>query len=117
MSMLDFGFANFESVTIAEPGAFSYSLPATGGERESVTLTNITSLKMTLPKERGDVQYRVDTLHRFEFAPIFKGDELGRVYCSYDDRFFAESVLVCARDLQKSHGKQPLFSKIVGIFT
>ena len=117
MSMLDFGFANFESVTIAEPGAFSYSLPATGGERESVTLTNATSLKMTLPKERGAVHYSVETLHRFEFAPIFKGDELGRVYCSYDDRFFAESVLVCARDLPKSHGKQSWISKIIGIFT
>ena len=117
MSMLDFGFANFESVVISEAGAFSYSLPATGGERKSVTLTNAEDLKMTLPKERDEVQYRVDALHRFEFAPIFKGSELGRVYCSYDDRFFAESVLVCAKDLQKAPTRKSWFSKIIGLFT
>lgn len=117
MSMLDFGFDNFESVTVAEAGTFSYSLPTTGGERESVTLTNATELKMTLPKARDDVKFRVDTLHRFEFAPIYKGTELGRVYCSYDDNFFAESELICAKDLPKSTGNSSWFSKIIGIFT
>lgn len=117
MSMLDFGFDNFESVTVAEAGTFSYSLPTTGGERESVTLTNARKLKMTLPKERGKVEYMVDTLHRFEFAPIFKGTELGRVYCSYDDKFFAESELICAKDLPKATDNSSWFSKIIGIFT
>ncbi len=117
MSMLDFAFANFESVTVARAGAFSYSLPVVGGERESVTLTNAKELRMTLPKERGDVKYTVDTLHRFEFAPIFKGAELGRVYCSYDNKFFAESELVCAKDLQKSSDKRSWFAKLIGIFT
>ena len=117
MSMLDFGFANFESVTVARAGAFSYSLPVVGGERESVALTNAKELRMTLPRERGDVKYTVDTLHRFEFAPIFKGVELGHVYCSYDNKFFAESELVCAKDLQKSSDKRSWFSKIIGIFT
>ena len=117
MSMLDFGFANFESVTVARAGAFSYSLPVVGGERESVTLTNAKELRMTLPRERGDVKYTVDTLHRFEFAPIFKGAELGHVYCSYDNKFFAESELVCAKDLQKSSDKRSWFAKLIGIFT
>ena len=117
MSMLDFGFANFESVTVAQEGAFSYSLPVVGGERESVTLTNAKELRMTLPRERGDVKYTVDTLHRFEFAPIFKGAELGRVYCSYDNKFFAESELVCAKDFQKSSDKRSWFAKLIGIFT
>lgn len=117
MSMLDFGFDNFESVTVAEAGAFSYSLPAAGGERESVTLTNATELKMTLPKARDDVKFRVDTLHRFEFAPIYKGTELGRVYCSYDDKFFSESALISAKDLQKAQSDRSWLSKIIGIFT
>ena len=117
MSMLDFGFSNFECVTVAAAGAFSYDMPATGGDRDSVTLTNAEALKMTLPKERGDVKFRVDTLHRFEFAPVYRGTELGRVYCSYDDKFSAESALVCAADLEKAYGKRSRFSKIFDIFT
>ena len=116
MSMLDFGFEHFESTIIAEAGTFNYSLPVTGGVQERVTLTNAEALRMTLPKERGALKYKVEALHRFEFAPISKGEALGRVYCSYDDRFFAESVLVCSKDIDKSK-ERSWISKLIGIFS
>ena len=116
MSMLDFGFDHFESVTVAEAGTFNYSLPVTNGVRDSVTLTNAEALKITLPKSRDEIQYRVEVTHRFEFAPIFKGEELGRVYCSYDGLFHSESALVCARDIEKSK-ERSLISRFIGIFS
>lgn len=117
MGMLDFGFANFERVTVLPAGAFSYAMPAVGGAREALTLTNEEDIKMTLPRERDDVKFRIDTLHRFEFAPIYRGTELGRVYCSYKDKFFAESALICAADLPKAASERSWLSKIFDIFT
>ena len=71
---------------------------------------------MTLPKDRGSPQYKVEALHRFEFAPISKGAQLGRVYLSYDDKFFAESMLVSAENIEKSENSRSWVSKIFSIF-
>ena len=94
--MLDYGFENYESLLIAEAGGFKYSLPVTGGSSDHVTLTNTRELRMTVPRERGDIICRVETFHRFEFAPVMRGREEGYVYCSYGELSFTSSPLICA---------------------
>ena len=94
--MLDYGFENYESLLIAEAGSFKYSLPVTGGSSDHVTLTNTRELRMTVPRERGDIVCRVETFHRFEFAPVMRGREEGYVYCSYGELSFTASPLICA---------------------
>ncbi len=117
MAMLDFGFDNFESLKIADKGAFSYSLAATGGVRDSITLTNAEELRMTVPKARGELDLRVETFHRVEFAPIFKATELGRVCFSYDQKFYTEAPLIAAEDLHKKPKGRGLFYKIFHLFS
>ena len=116
MSMLDFGFASFESLTVAKAGEFSCELPVISGERDTVTLTNATDIKITVPKGHGDLDYKIEALHRFEFAPISKGCELGRVTVSYDSRFFSESILVSADEISSAKARSWL-SKIISLFT
>ena len=96
--MLDFGFDNYESLLIAAPAAFTYALPVTGGDEEYVTLTNISELRLTVPKQRGELGCRVESFHRFEFAPVPRGAQAGRVRYSYDGRY-VESVLVFAENV------------------
>ncbi len=100
--MLDFGFENYESYLIADVGGFMYPLSVVGGDEEFVTLTNTEELRLTVPKIRGDIKCRIETVHRFEFAPIFRGAEIGTVYYSYGDMSYAASPLVCAETVGKS---------------
>ena len=94
--LLDYGFANYESVLIAAKGAFSYSLPLVGGKNAALRLTNTEELRMTLPRDRDELTLRVETYHRFEFAPTQVGTELGKVVYTYGNAFSASSLLVCA---------------------
>lgn len=110
--MLDFGFENYESLLIAAPEGFTYTLPVTGGNEEYVTLTNTRELRMTVPKDRGDINCKIETLHRFEFAPVLRGTEAGYVYYSYDGKFFTESPLVCAENIAARKNENGFWSKI-----
>jgi len=97
-TMLDFGFEQYESVVIAEPHSFIYELPIVGADKETVTLTNTEELRMTLPKERGELSVRVELLHRFEFAPVTHGSAAGRVCYTYGNKTVT-SELVFAEDI------------------
>lgn len=104
-AMLDFGFENYESVLIASPGSFTYSLPVTGGNEDYAALTNTAELRITLPKKRGDLSCRTEVLHRFEFAPVHRGAPAGTVYYSYAGRTVS-SPLVFAENVSVKHFKQ-----------
>ncbi len=110
--MLDFGFETYESVLIAEAGGFSYALPVTGGKEEFVTLTNTEELRLTVPRERGDILFRVETLCRFEFAPAHRGTDGGTIFCSYGDTAFDSSPLIYAENVEKKADERPLWDRI-----
>ena len=110
--MLDLGFDTYESVIVAEAGEFSYLLPVTGGNEEFVTLVNTEELRLTVPKRRGDISLRVETLCRFEFAPAHRGKDGGAVYCSYGDTAFDSSPLIYAENVDKKAEKASLWDKI-----
>ena len=94
--MLDFGFDQYESVLIADACAFLHHLWLVGGEIEQVTLVNNQELRATLPKDRDNIVLKIETYHRFEFAPIYRSTPLGRVVCLYKGKVVSQSVLVCA---------------------
>lgn len=103
-AMLDFGFENYESVLIASPGSFTYSLPITGGNEEYAALTNTSEIRMTLPRKRDELACRIDVLHRFEFAPVHRGAPAGKVSYSYGERTVS-SPLVFAENVAQKHFK------------
>lgn len=99
--LLDFGFDNYESLLIAEVGSFMYPLSVVGGNEDFVTLTNTHELRMTVPKIRGDIKCKIETFHRFEFAPILRGTPAGSVTYSYGE-VCSVSPLVCAENIGMS---------------
>ncbi len=98
--ILDHGFSLYESVLIAKAGEFTYNLPLTGGEKDYLPLTNSHDIRLTLPKIRGELSCSVEAVHRFEFAPIMRGIELGRVIYSYDG-VSADSPLISAQSISR----------------
>ncbi len=94
--MLDFGFSRYESFTIAKPGAIAYDIPLVGGKKSTLTLTNSEELRCTLPKGSPKLERRIDTYHRFEFAPMLPNATLGRICYIHNGRIVASSPLVSA---------------------
>lgn len=107
--MLDYGFENYESLLIARPGEFVYPMPIVGGADKHITLTNSDELRMTVPKVRRELTYRIETFHRFEFAPILKGTHSGEIFYSYDEKFFCRSRLVCAQSVTSAQENNTSF--------
>ena len=114
--MLDSGFDNYECVTIADVGEFSYPIALVGGKEEFVRLTNAEPLKATLPKSRDSIKCKVETYHRFEFAPTYPKTELGKVSFVYNGITVASSTLVCAEFAERAATRKGLLNKLSSFF-
>lgn len=113
-NMFDFGFGGFESVLVYGAGAFSYSLPLTDAQKSHVRLTNACDIRLTMPKIRGNITQKIELLHRFEFAPLTRGQELGRITVSFGE-ISASSPLVCTENAEQNRQKN-IFEKLFGFF-
>ncbi len=99
-ALLDYGFSQYESVDLVKQGDFACTLPLIGGDRESVALYVQADASAVLPKERGSIVERIELL-RPRFAPIYKGDTVGRIVYILDGKEIAASPLCAAEYVGK----------------
>lgn len=78
-AMLDYGFATYERVTVAEQEALRLSVPVTGGTAREAILTNREAISLILPKGAAIPALTVERTARFLFAPVLAGDSCGTV--------------------------------------
>lgn len=109
--MLDYGFSIFESRTLIEPGEFCASIPVISGNGSEIILTNADEVKVTIRKNSGDIKCTVE-LFRFYFAPINKGDVLGRLVYTLDGEEIGESKIYALSDIQAVKYKKNLFEQL-----
>ena len=91
-SMLDYGFENYVTMTVPV-GAFSYSMPVTGGTLEAVTLINSRPMTLTVPKEHGEIHYTIEETGRFLFAKIADQEACGSVTIFCDGRWATSELI------------------------
>lgn len=105
-TLLDYGFANYETVTLAEIGSFRYAMPVTGGQDEQVWLTNEQALRLTLPKKREKITYRIFSASRFLFAPQDEGNRVATLtyYCGGKTVSSPLCTLTAVSQTQKKKG-------------
>lgn len=82
-AMLDYGFAQYTSVTLVRCGDKVTGIPVTGGERDEVTLTATRTLTLSLPQNHRPVTLTVEAPH-FLFAPVTADREVGDAVYSCD---------------------------------
>ena len=75
-TMLDYGFALYESVTLCDEDFFSAPLWLISGTQEYVMAENTASLAVPLRRDHGSITCTVE-LPRFDFAPVTAGQTLG----------------------------------------
>ncbi|MBQ3507468.1 MAG: D-alanyl-D-alanine carboxypeptidase [Clostridia bacterium] len=82
-AMLDYGFGVYESLTLCEPAFFYAPLWTVGGTQDYVMVENTDTLTTVLRRDHGTIRCVVE-LPRFEFAPMKKGDVVGRL-CFFEE--------------------------------
>ncbi len=100
-AMLDFGFGGYERLTVKNAGEYKVSLPVVGGTSASLKAENLTALAKTLNRGHGEITYRIEA-PRFLYAPIKKGDKIGKIICLCDGQTIASSDLVAAENISYS---------------
>ncbi len=77
-NLLDYGFAQYERLTLCDPADYSAPLPLIGGEQEYVMVENSDPLSTSLRRNHGAISCVVER-RRFDFAPVQAGDRVGRL--------------------------------------
>ncbi|NLK39483.1 MAG: D-alanyl-D-alanine carboxypeptidase [Clostridiales bacterium] len=98
IAMLNYGFNRLEYVSLAEPGEHSFTIPVVGGTLSLIECTNTKSYGLTVERNNNNVTHEID-LRRFYFAPIKKGEILGRIIYYNNGEKIAEIPLVAAFDV------------------
>lgn len=109
-AMLDLGFELYESVSIAAAGELSFDIPVVGGEAETVSVSNKEELRLTLPRNRGDITVKTE-LERFIYAGLPAGSRAGRARFFLDGKQIGALTLYTAEDIPKKTVKRGFFGK------
>ena len=115
MQMFDYGFANYESVRVAEKEALCFAVPVIGGVEAVVSVTNPTEICVAMRKNHGEIRQSVE-LPRWTAPTIEQGQQLGRVVYTCDGEEIAEVPLVATKKVDKKRTKQGIFQRIVAFF-
>lgn len=86
--MLDYGFAEYESVELCPERECRFLLSLDGGEQRGVIGSNTQAVRVTLPRQRGEVTISPALPVSIQ-APVRRGDLLGTVSWVCDGRVIA----------------------------
>jgi D-alanyl-D-alanine carboxypeptidase/D-alanyl-D-alanine carboxypeptidase (penicillin-binding protein 5/6) len=92
-TLLDHGFASFESVSLCNAGAFQIPMTVVGGKESYVMLSNSEDCSVTLPIGHGRITQTVE-IPRFAYASVMQGEQIGKVVwrCDGDGDGYAEVI-------------------------
>ena len=98
-AMLDYGFDQYETVSLADIGEFRYELPVLGGTSATVQITNREPLSVSLPRTHGAVSVCAEANHYLN-APIRRDEEVGTLIFRCDGKIVATLSLYAENDAE-----------------
>ena len=88
-----------------------------GGTEETVSLLYGDDVFVTVKKgDENRIEKTVETLCRYEFAPVVKGKTVGTVYFTVDGEVLSEVSLITASDVKRAKVSNGIFAKILTLF-
>lgn len=111
-SMLDYGFSQYESVSLANVGDYTISLNCISGKKDEVLCTNFSSLKITLKKGEKDKIRAVLEAERFLFAPVEQGQRVGRIVYYLDNEEICSVPIYALEAIKPIKYKKSIFERI-----
>ncbi len=99
-TLLDFGFANFETVDLSLSEDL-YPVTVEGGMEDEVEVVCDDSASLTLPKGEKDKVKRTVTIEESVPAPVTKGDKVGTISFTLNDEEVASFDILAADDVEQ----------------
>lgn len=103
-NLFDYGFSIYESVKLCDIGDYTVELNVQGGKKSTVLLTNNTAISFTQKRGEGQI-YSVLEAPSEICAPIYKGQELGKIVFYKNDEKIGETALVSLENIKKIEEK------------
>ncbi len=100
-ALLDYGFAQYEHRVLLSEKEVHYDLPVTAGQAQTVTLTNETEFSLTVKKDAGKAELRIEA-PQFVFAPIQSGTTMGMAKLYLDGTCVGQVPLVAQTDVRRT---------------
>ncbi|MEW5922063.1 MAG: D-alanyl-D-alanine carboxypeptidase family protein [Bacillota bacterium] len=101
-SLLDYGFANFKSVSLKDENEIIITMPVEKGSLTEVNVLTAEKVSFLLKKgEEADCTSEV-ILPRFLYAPLKKGEKVGEIVVSRGDAILKTVDLVVDRDVENA---------------
>lgn len=101
--LLDYGFANYDNVFIAEKGESNGLMPIEKGRDEFVDAVAAEDICLLVKKGQKDgVRCEAVTKENLK-APIKKGDTIGEIVVYMEDKEVSRYPLVAAKDVEKAN--------------
>ena len=118
--LLDLGFDSFSREELIKKGEVCHMMSIIGAADRQIPLLSCKTLYATLPKsiDPRRLTMVVETLNRYEFAPVAKGKIVGRVLYYLDGRLVADAPLALSQTAERAdEGKKGFFESIKDFFT
>lgn len=116
--MLDYGFSVVRRQTLAQPGDFSFDIPVVGGSADGVLCENLSGADAFLLSgvDEDDIQVEV-YLEKFLYAPVKKGQVVGRACFILDGRTIASVDITACSDVAAAEYKKSIWENIAELFS
>lgn len=106
--MLDFGFDNYEKLTLAAAGELRYERFVFNSLGEKLTLTNRDELTLIRRKTDGEIK-ALPKLPCFVYAPLDENTVLGKVIFTENDKYIGEINLYPEKEITVEKEKRGFF--------
>ena len=100
-TLLDYGFATYESFTPAVPPEQLTPVPVSGGRAESVAPAAADTEPLIIPKGRGEAVELAVTLPEGLTAPVAAGEEIGEAVFTLDGETVCTLPLTAAEEVRE----------------
>ncbi|MCR5636044.1 MAG: D-alanyl-D-alanine carboxypeptidase [Clostridiales bacterium] len=114
-AMYDYGFENLRTCCQDDTN-INISLPVAGGEHDNVTVNAECKMPYVYNINGVDDIKREFFLPRFVYAPVKKGDALGKIRYCKNGKLFREVPLVAESDVPLDTQKENIFENIMNWF-
>ncbi len=113
--LFDYGFSLYESRLLCSAGEFKRVQSVVGGNETYVILTNTEEVRVALKKSAEEIKCTVE-LPRFSYAPVRKGDQVGRLVYTSGDETVAEVPIIASYSVERIIYKKNVWELITSLF-
>ena len=115
--MFDHGFSSYHKLPLLREKQYSSSLPIVGGKEQTVLVQSTDAIEVILPSNIASEDCKMEiSLPHFLYAPIKKGELIGKVSYYLEGKLMGESDIIALYGVGKKANKKSFWQKLCEFF-